>query len=134
MNDGAAQQKRPGTGMEDHSSVTLIGGKFRWDDPFLIDDQLTDDERMIRDTARQYAQEKLMPRVRDWNRQETFDPAVMREMGELGFLGAQLQGYGCAGIGYVAYGLIMRELERVDTAFRSACSVQSALAMTPEPV
>jgi glutaryl-CoA dehydrogenase len=117
--------------MEDHSSVTLIGGKFRWDDPFLIDDQLTEDERMIRDTARQYAQAELMPRVRDWNRNETFDPAVMREMGALGFLGAQLQGYGCAGIGYVAYGLIMRELERVDTAFRSACSVQSALAMTP---
>ncbi|MGQ0525904.1 MAG: acyl-CoA dehydrogenase [Betaproteobacteria bacterium] len=117
--------------MEDHSSVTLIGGKFRWDDPLLIEDQLTDDERMIRETARQYAQEKLMPRVRDWNRHETFDAAVMREMGELGFLGAQLQGYGCAGIGYVAYGLIMRELERVDTAFRSACSVQSALAMTP---
>ena len=119
----------PATG--DHSSVTLIGGQFRWDDPLLIEEQLTEDERMIRDTARQYAQEKLMPRVRDWNRNETFDPVVMREMGELGFLGAQLQGYGCAGIGYVAYGLIMRELERVDTSFRSACSVQSALAMTP---
>ena len=117
--------------MGDHASVTLIGGKFRWDDPLLIEEQLTDDERLIRDTARQYAQEKLLPRVRDWNRSERFDPDVMREMGELGFLGAQLEGYGCAGIGYVAYGLIMRELERVDTAFRSACSVQSALAMTP---
>lgn len=117
--------------MQDHSSVTLIGGKFRWDDPFLLEAQFTDEERLIRDTARQYAQEKLTPRVRDWNRREDFDPVVMREMGELGFLGAQLEGYGCAGIGYVAYGLVMRELERVDTAFRSACSVQSALAMTP---
>ena len=115
----------------DHASVTLTGGHFQWDDPLLIEAQLTDEERMIRDTARQYAQEKLAPRIRDWNRNETFDRAVMREMGELGFLGAPLQGYGCAGIGYVAYGLIMRELERVDTAFRSACGVQSGLAMTP---
>jgi glutaryl-CoA dehydrogenase len=115
----------------DHTSVTLTGGQFQWDDPLLIEAQLTDEERMIRDTARQYAQEKLAPRIRDWNRNETFDREVMREMGALGFLGAPLQGYGCAGIGYVAYGLIMRELERVDTAFRSACGVQSGLAMTP---
>jgi glutaryl-CoA dehydrogenase len=117
--------------MTDYSSVTLIGGKFQWDDPLLIEQQLTDEEKLIRNTARQYAQEKLAPRILEWNRNETFDPVVMREMGELGFLGAQLEGYGCAGIGYVAYGLIMRELERVDTAFRSACSAQSALVMTP---
>ena len=115
----------------DYTAVTLTGGHFQWDDPLLLESQLTDEERMIRDTARQYAQEKLAPRIRDWNRNETFDPVVMREMGALGFLGAPLQGYGCAGIGYVAYGLIMRELERVDTAFRSACGVQSGLAMTP---
>ena len=115
----------------DHTSVTLTGGRFQWDDPLLIEAQLTDEERMIRDTARQYAQERLAPRIRDWNRNETFDREVMLEMGALGFLGAPLQGYGCAGIGYVAYGLIMRELERVDTAFRSACGVQSGLAMTP---
>jgi glutaryl-CoA dehydrogenase len=115
----------------EHGSVTLTGGHFQWDDPLLIEAQLTEEERIIRDTARQYAQEKLAPRIRDWNRNETFDRAVMREMGELGFLGAPLQGYGCAGIGYVAYGLIMRELERVDSAFRSACGVQSGLAMTP---
>jgi len=115
----------------EHTSVTLTGGQFQWDDPLLIEAQLTDEERMIRDTARQYAQEKLAPRIRDWNRNETFDREVMREMGALGFLGAPLEGYGCAGIGYVAYGLIMRELERVDTAFRSACGVQSGLAMTP---
>jgi glutaryl-CoA dehydrogenase len=117
--------------MQDTSSITLIGGRFEWDDPLLLEEQLTDEERLIRDTAREYARDKLAPRIIEWNRSETFDPAVMREMGALGFLGAQLEGYGCAGIGYVAYGLIMRELERVDTAFRSACSVQSALAMPP---
>src|SRR5262245_7980209 len=116
---------------KDYASVTLIGGKFDWEDPFLIEDQLTPEERMIRDTARQYAQGKLMPRIKDWNRREYFDPEVMREFGELGFLGAPLEGYGCTGIGYVAFGLILRELERVDTAFRSACSVQSTLSMTP---
>ena len=115
----------------DHTSVTLTGGQFQWEDPLLIEAQLSDEERMIRDTARQYAQEKLAPRIRDWNRNESFDREVMREMGALGFLGAPLQGYGCAGIGYVAYGLIMRELERVDTAFRSAVGVQGGLAMTP---
>ncbi|OGA10303.1 MAG: acyl-CoA dehydrogenase [Betaproteobacteria bacterium RIFCSPLOWO2_02_64_14] len=96
----------------------------------LLEEQLSNEERMIRDTAREYAQEKLRPRILEWNRTEHFDPAVMRELGALGFLGAPLEGYGCAGIGYVAYGLIMRELERVDTAFRSACSVQTSLAMT----
>ncbi len=116
---------------QDRSAVTLTGGHFQWDDPLLLEQQLSDEERLIRDTARQYAQEKLAPRIRDWNRSETFDRAVMREMGELGFLGAPLEGYGCAGIGYVAYGLIMRELERVDTAFRSAVGVQGGLAMTP---
>jgi glutaryl-CoA dehydrogenase len=116
--------------MTDYSRVTLTGGQFKWDDPLLLEEQLTDEERMIRDTARQYAQEKLRPRILEWNRTEHFDPAVMREMGALGFLGAPLEGYGCAGIGYVAYGLIMRELERVDTAFRSACSVQTSLSMT----
>ncbi|MFN7086792.1 MAG: acyl-CoA dehydrogenase [Burkholderiales bacterium] len=109
----------------------MTGGRFQWDDPLLLEQELTTDERLIRDTARHYAREKLAPRIRDWNRHETFDPAVMREMGELGFLGAPLEGYGCAGVGYVAYGLIMRELERIDTAFRSACGVQTTLAMTP---
>ncbi len=117
--------------MQDPARITLTGGQFRWDDPLLLDEELNDEERLIRDTARQYAQEQLMPRILRWNREETFDPAVMREMGELGFLGAPLEGYGCAGVGYVAYGLIMRELERVDTAFRSACGVQTALSMLP---
>ncbi len=117
--------------MTDTSAVTLTGGRFDWQDPFLLEQQLNAEEKLIRDTARQYAQEKLAPRILHANRTETFDVDVMREMGELGFLGAPLEGYGCAGIGYVAYGLIMRELERVDTAYRSACSVQGALAMTP---
>ncbi len=117
--------------MTDTSTVTLTGGQFDWQDPLLIEQELTGEERLIRDTARSYAQDKLMPRILLANRNETFDIEVMREMGALGFLGAPLAGYGCAGIGYVAYGLIMRELERVDTAYRSACSVQSGLAMTP---
>src|SRR3954463_4645005 len=117
--------------MADNSTVTLTGGRFDWEDPLLIEQELTDEERLVRDTARAYAQEKLMPRIVQANRNETFDVEIMREMGALGFLGSTLEGYGCAGIGYVAYGLIMRELERVDTAYRSACSVQSGLAMTP---
>ncbi|NYZ13913.1 acyl-CoA dehydrogenase [Azospirillum sp. RWY-5-1] len=102
---------------------------FRWDDPFLLEDQLTEEERLIRDTAREYAQDRLMPRVVEANRNERFDMAVFDEMAALGFLGATLKGYGCAGIGYVAYGLVMRELERVDSAFRSAVTVQTSLAM-----
>ena len=104
---------------------------FDWQDALRIDDLLTDEERLIRDSARDYAQGKLMPRILQANRHETFDLAVMREMGELGFLGATIQGYGCAGISYVGYGLIAREFERVDTAFRSAMGVQSTLSMMP---
>jgi glutaryl-CoA dehydrogenase len=115
----------------DIAAVTLSSGQFAWDDPLLLDALLTDEERLIRDSARAYAQERLMPRILAANRYETFDPGVMLEMGELGFLGATLKGYGCAGVGYVAFGLIARELERVDTSFRSACAAQSSLAMTP---
>jgi len=115
----------------DLSRVTLTGGSFQWDDPLLLERELTEEERLIRDTARAYAKDRLAPRILLANRNETFDIAVMREMAELGFLGATIEGYGCAGIGYVAYGLIARELERVDTAYRSAMGVQSTLAMTP---
>jgi glutaryl-CoA dehydrogenase len=104
---------------------------FDWKDALRIDDLLTDEERLIRDSARDYAQGKLMPRILQANRHETFDLEVMREMGELGFLGATIQGYGCAGISYVGYGLIAREFEHVDTAFRSAMGVQSTLSMMP---
>lgn len=116
---------------EDRSSVVNLGRDFQWDDPFLIDEHLSDEEKMIRDAARDYAQGSLMPRILEANRNESFDIDIMREMGELGFLGAPLQGYGCAGISYVAYGLVCRELERVDTAFRSACGVQTTLSMLP---
>jgi glutaryl-CoA dehydrogenase len=104
---------------------------FRWDDPFLLDEQLEDEERMVRDSARAYCQEKLMPRVRDSHRYERFDREVMNEMGSLGFLGPTIQGYGCAGVSYVCYGLIAREVERVDSGYRSASGVQSSLVMYP---
>lgn len=104
---------------------------FDWTDPFLMDLQLTEEERMVRDTARQYAQDKLLPRVRDSFRTETTDPAIFREMGELGLLGSPLHGYGCPGVSYVSYGLIAREVERVDSGFRSMMSVQSSLVMYP---
>jgi len=105
---------------------------FQWEDPFLLEDQLTEDERMIRDAARAYCQDRLMPRGKEANRHETFDRAIMNEMGELGFLGATLpEKYGCSGVNYVSYGLIAREVERVDSGYRSAMSVQSSLVMHP---
>ena len=104
---------------------------FVWDDALLLDEQLTEDERAIRDAARDYCQEKLFPRVLMANRHERFDREIMNEMGEMGFLGATLEGYGCAGVSYVAYGLIAREVERVDSGYRSAFSVQSSLVMFP---
>ncbi|HYD18852.1 MAG TPA: acyl-CoA dehydrogenase [Patescibacteria group bacterium] len=104
---------------------------FKWDDALLLDDQLTDEERMIRDAARDYCQDKLMPRVLEANRHEVFHREIMTEMGALGLLGSTLQGYGCAGTNYVSYGLIAREVERVDSGYRSAMSVQSSLVMYP---
>ncbi len=106
-------------------------GRFSWDDPFFLEDQLSEEERRIRDQARAYAQDKLMPRVLEANRHERFDRAIMNEMGELGLLGSTLHGYGCAGVNYVSYGLIAREIERVDSGYRSAMSVQSSLVMWP---
>ena len=104
---------------------------FKWDDALLLDDQLSDEERMIRDAAQAYCQEKLLPRVLMANRHETFDREIMNEMGALGFLGSTIEGYGCAGVNHVAYGLIAREVERVDSGYRSAMSVQSSLVMHP---
>ncbi len=105
---------------------------FKWDDPFLLNDQLTDEERMIRDTARKYCQDKLMPRILEANRNETFDRKIMNEMGSMGFLGSTIpEEYGGAGLNHVAYGLIAREVERVDSGYRSAMSVQSSLVMYP---
>ena len=106
--------------------------EFQWDDPLLLDEQLSEDERLVRDAAHDYCQEQLMPRVLEANRHERFDPEIMREMGALGFLGSTLpEDYGCAGVNYVAYGLVAREVERVDSGYRSAMSVQSSLVMHP---
>jgi len=105
---------------------------FQWDDAFLIDDQLTEDERMIRDTARDYAQEKLLPRVIKAYSDEHSDRAIFNEMGELGLLGITIpEKYGCAHASYVSYGLVAREVERVDSGYRSMMSVQSSLVMHP---
>ena len=103
----------------------------RWEDPLLLDDLLSEEERMIRDSVRAYCQEELMPIARQSHRHEEFDPNLMRTWGALGLLGSTIQGYGCAGTGYVSYGLIAREVERVDSAYRSALSVQSSLVMWP---
>ena len=105
--------------------------RFNWEDPLLLDAQLTDEERMVRDAARSWAQERLQPRVLEAFRHERTDPAIFREMGELGLLGTTIQGYGCAGSSYVVYGLVAREIERVDSGYRSMMSVQSSLAMYP---
>ena len=105
---------------------------FAWDDPFLLDQQLTEDERMIRDTAREYAREKLLPRVTDAYMNEETDREIFREMGALGLIGVTLpEEYGCADAGYVSYGLVAREIERVDSGYRSMNSVQSSLVMYP---
>lgn len=105
---------------------------FKWDDPFLFDEQLTEDERLIRDTARDYAQEKLLPRVAEAYLEEKTDRAIFNEMGGLGLLGVTLpEEYGCAGANYVSYGLVAREVERVDSGYRSMMSVQSSLVMYP---
>ncbi len=104
---------------------------FQWDDPLLFEEQLTDEERLVRDSARAYCQDKLMPRIVEANRHEKFDRAIIDEMGALGFLGSTLEGYGCAGVNHVSYGLIAREIERVDSSYRSTMSVQSSLVMYP---
>ncbi len=104
---------------------------FQWDDALRLESELSEDERAIRDAAREFCQDKLFPRVLMANRLEKFDREIMNEMGEMGFLGATLEGYGCAGVNYVSYGLISREVERVDSGYRSAFSVQSSLVMFP---
>ncbi len=111
--------------------AAMRGASFDWRDPLRLDALLTDDERQVRDAAQRYAQERLMPRILRANREERFDIEVMRERAELGYLGAPIDGYGCAGISYVSYGLIAREFARVDTRFRSALGTQSTLAMMP---
>lgn len=106
-----------------------MSSSFQWDDPFLFEEQLSTEEKLIRDTARKYAQDTLQPRVLDLHRHEKHDEAVFKELGELGFFGMTLPDYDCAGASYVEYGLVSRELERVDSAYRSTFSVQSSLIM-----
>src|SRR5271154_4533720 len=112
--------------------VQIKDAAFKWDDPLDLESELTEEERMVRDTARDYAQEKLFPRVIAANRDGNTDPVIFREMGALGLLGSTIpEEYGGAGLGYVCYGLIAREIERVDSGYRSAMSVQSSLVMHP---
>ena len=118
MNDSPARPASPFT-------------PFAWDDALRLETALSEDERAIRDSAHAFCQEKLFPRVLMANRHEKFDREIMNEFGEMGFLGATLDGYGCAGVNYVSYGLISREVERVDSGYRSAFSVQSSLVMYP---
>ena len=105
--------------------------KFRWEDPLMFEPQLTDEERLVRDSIRDYCQGRLMPRIIEANRHEMFDRAILREMGEMGMLGATIDGYGCAGVSPTCYGLAAREVERVDSGYRSVMSVQSSLVMHP---
>jgi glutaryl-CoA dehydrogenase len=122
-----AAEKRPDTPVKAKPSA-----EFDWEDPLDLEGQLTEDERMVRDTARGYAQDKLMPRILTAYREERFDREILNEMGALGLLGPTIpEEYGGAGLGYVAYGLIAREIERVDSGYRSAMSVQSSLVMYP---
>ncbi len=118
--------------MNAHDRVLAKAPAFEWDDPFRLDDQLSDEERMIRDTARDYAQDRLQPRILAAYRDETVEPEIFAEMGALGLLGVTLpEDYGCAGASYVSYGLVAREVERVDSGYRSMMSVQSSLVMFP---
>jgi glutaryl-CoA dehydrogenase len=120
----------PGTKVA--GAVASAEGTFNWEDPLGLNVQLTEEERLISDSAREFCQEKLFPRVLEANRHEVFDRAIMNEFGELGFLGATIpEEYGGAGVNYVSYGLIAREVERVDSGYRSAMSVQSSLVMYP---
>ena len=123
---------QPAEKRESPVSAPVKDASFRWDDPLDFESELTEEERMVRETARAYAQDKLFPRVLMANREERYDAAIVREMGALGLLGSTIpEPYGGAGLGYVAYGLIAREIERVDSGYRSAMSVQSSLVMHP---
>jgi len=114
-----------------NSAKSAAKAEFKWEDPFLMDADLSEDERMIRDAAREFCEGKLMPRIQKAFREETTDRGIFRELGEMGFLGSTIEGYGCAGTSYVAYGLIAREVERIDSGYRSMMSVQSSLVMHP---
>lgn len=113
------------------SSSIHLRSSFNYEDAFQLDKQLTDEERMVKNNFRNYCDQKLMPRILTANRHERFDREIMKELGDLGVLGATLKGYECQGLSYVGYGLLAREIERVDSGYRSAFSVQSSLVMYP---
>ena len=115
----------------DPSTRSVLRAQFDWEDPLLLADELTEEERMVRNAAHEYCQDKLASRVKSAFREERFDREIMNEMGTLGFLGSTIEGYGCAGVNHVCYGLVAREVERVDSGYRSAMSVQSSLVMHP---
>jgi glutaryl-CoA dehydrogenase len=119
------------TDIKERHMATSTNPRFNWEDPFLLRDQLTDEERMVTDSAQQFFQKELMPGIINANRNEHFDRNIMRQMGEMGLLGVTIDGYGCAGLSSVAYGLIAKEVEAVDSGYRSAMSVQSSLVMHP---
>src|SRR5580704_7734408 len=127
----AAEVAMPDDTASTRPSLASIEDPFDWADPLRLDEALSEEEWMVRDSAHDYCQEKLFPRVLEANRHEHFDREIMNEMGALGFLGSTIEGYGCAGVNYVSYGLIAREVERVDSGYRSAMSVQSSLVMHP---
>ena len=110
---------------------TISRSFFNHKDPFLLENQLTDDEKSIKNLAYNFSKDNLLPNVVSSFRNETFDKSIIKEMGNVGLLGPTINGYGCAGINYVSYGLIMREIERVDSGYRSCASVQSSLVMFP---
>src|SRR5499433_1280900 len=132
INPGSSPMSQTAEKREHRTATQLKDAAFNWEDPLDLEGELTEDERMVRDTARGYAQDKLFPRVLMDYREERFDREIMSEMGELGLLGATIpHEYGGAGLGYVSYGLIARAVERVDSGYRSAMSVQSSLVMHP---
>ena len=121
----------PAVTVSSPSRSKTLRPSFEWDDPLLLDQQLTQEERMVRRVAQDYCRDKLLPRIQNAFRNEQFDREIMNELGELGFLGSTIHGYGCAGVNHVCYGLAAREVERVDSGYRSAMSVQSSLVMHP---
>jgi len=127
----AVRQRASTTKHTTHVRAASTKQRYNWEDPLNLESLLTEEEIMIRDQAHQYCQEKLMPRVLEGNRHEKFHRDILSEMGELNLLGPTIEGYGCAGVNYVSYGLIAREVERVDSGYRSAMSVQSSLVMYP---
>ena len=117
--------------LKNHNNIEKIYSKFNFKDPFLLEEQLSQDEILIRNTARSFAQKELFPKILEANRNEIYDNDLFKKLGEIGLLGSQIQGYGCSGVSSVSYGLIAKEIERVDSAYRSCFSVQSSLVMQP---